>query len=44
MVDGNITEEAIDHACRFCAANHIPGKSTRPPTNVGRTVHAFLIH
>lgn len=24
MVDGNITEEAIDHACHFCAANHIP--------------------
>lgn len=25
MLDGNITEEAIDHACYFCAANHIPG-------------------
>ena len=25
MLDGNITEEAIDHACHFCAANHIPG-------------------
>lgn len=24
MLDGNITEEAIDHACYFCAANHIP--------------------
>ncbi|KAL9961537.1 hypothetical protein ACROYT_G030495 [Oculina patagonica] len=24
MLDGNITEEAIDHACHFCAANHIP--------------------
>lgn len=26
MLDGNITQEAIDHACSFCAANHIPGK------------------
>ena len=25
MLDGNVTEEAIDHACHFCAANHIPG-------------------
>lgn len=25
MLDGNITEEAIDHACYFCTANHIPG-------------------
>lgn len=26
MLDSNITQEAIDHACSFCAANHIPGK------------------
>ena len=26
MLDANITQEAIDHACSFCAANHIPGK------------------
>ena len=25
MLDGNITQEAIDHACSFCATNHIPG-------------------
>lgn len=24
MLDGNITQEAIDHACSFCATNHIP--------------------
>jgi len=24
MLDANITQEAIDHACSFCAANHIP--------------------
>ena len=44
MMDGNITEEAIDHACHFCAANHIPGKCTWRPTNVARTVYAFLMH
>jgi len=28
MLDANITQEAIDHACSFCAANHIPGKKS----------------
>jgi len=45
MVDGNITEEAIDHACHFCAANHIPGKSTWRPTRGSyclRPFHALI--
>jgi len=25
MLDSNISQEAIDHACSFCGENHIPG-------------------
>lgn len=39
MVDGNITEEAIDHACHFCAANHIPGT-----VSWQQTLYALLMH
>ena len=25
MLDSNISQEAIDHACSFCGVNRIPG-------------------